>query len=212
MITYIIIGVLFFVFVQLAEMIYGLRVCPDTETFLRDYGVVLVTTLMYLLYIALVWSEKVRNSTNLERMNRAYSGQRIFEGSGPDVSVDMSTAKDIIGFFDGTLDESKFTGLRDKVVYCEFIFPFNDGLQPAKGILQRWHGPNGPVYLNTVQHTEGSLIDLKVFAIDEIVRFKNTLIVHFQGRGAGLFRVREPDEDDGPMHRGQKEYSWRDEE
>ena len=137
-------------------------------------------------------------------MNRAFTQYRLTVGSGPDNSVSEEACRDVMGFWKGTLEEGKKTGLHEGPVYEEFIFCFKDGLSEGYGILRRLGGPDGLVYLSFVDHIDGSIMHPNTMGIADIQSTDAYLLITFMDRKSGIFRIRSDDEDDGPMRSSRK--------
>lgn len=181
------------------DIIYYIVAIPDLELIIEDEGDNIITLIMILLYIVLVSSQKVRGSTNISRMARAVSGHRLTNVSGPDISMDPATVGAIMHFCDGTMPESKMTGTREGPVYYEYIFSFHDGIRYGSGFLHRWEGPEGPVYMTFSEHSKGSVFGSKTMRVQDVLVTGNRLIIGFEDSRTGVFRIRRPDEEDGPL-------------
>ncbi len=203
-IIYLILGATAFSVLLTVEIAMNLDYSEDTIEFLKSNGNNISLLAMYLVYIALAWSEQIRESTNVARMNRAFTQYRLTVGSGPDNSVSEEVCRDIMGFWKGSLEEGKKTGLHEGPVYEEFIFSFKDGLSEGYGILRRLGGPDGPVYLSFVDHIDGSIMHPNTMGIADIQSTDAYLLITFMDRKSGIFRIRSDDEDDGPMRSSRK--------
>jgi len=181
------------------EIIMYFMTEPNLDNFIVDEGDNTVTLAMILLYLMLVVSYPVRNSTDLARMSSAFGGYRLTNVSGPDISVDPETVAFILHFCDGTMPESKMTGLREGPVYYEYIFPFHDGMRYGTIFLRRWYGPNGPVYMTFSEHRDGSVIGTNTMRVIDVMVSGNRLIFGFDGSRTGVFRIRRVDEENGPL-------------
>ena len=181
------------------EIIMYFMTEPNLDNFIVDEGDNTVTLAMILLYLMLVVSYPVRNSTDLARMSSAFGGYRLTNVSGPDISVDPETVTFILHFCDGTMPESDMTGLREGPVYYEYIFPFHDGMRYGTIFLRRWYGPDGPVYMTFSEHKDGSVIGTNTMRVIDVMVSGNRLIFGFDGSRTGVFRIRRPDEENGPL-------------
>ena len=181
------------------ELILYVVTEPNLETFISDEGDNTVTLAMILLYLILVSSNTVRNSTDLARMSRAFGGYRLTNVSGPDISVDPESVAFILHFCDGTMPESKMNGTREGPVYYEYIFQFHDGMRYGTAFLRRWYGPDGPVYMTFSEHGEGSIIGSNTMRVIDVMVVTDRLIVGFEGPRTGVFRIRRREEENGPL-------------
>lgn len=171
----------------------------NLNNFIDDEGDTLVTLLMVLLYIVLVLSKPVQESTDLARLSRAFAGHRLTTVSGPDISVDPESVTFILHFCDGTLPESEMTGFREGPVHQEYTFLFHDGIRYGTAFLRRWYGPDGPVYMTFAEHSEGSVFGSNTMRVIDIMMSGNRLIVGFEGAKTGVFRIRSREEENGPQ-------------
>ncbi|AGI47930.1 hypothetical protein TALC_00935 [Thermoplasmatales archaeon BRNA1] len=193
-ITYILIGSVFFALTITAELIFYLRMSAGTLDFLEKQGNLIANLVMYILYIGLVWSEPVRNSTDLARMERTLSAHRMTEGGGPDISVLPENAKKFADFVSGEYrgDEPVAGPVAGRTVV-----QMHDGLSVIYCSLERWK--DSRVFMMVAPRGSGSLIDPDVFAIRETVLTEERLAIVFADGRTGSFRIRDRDEDDGPV-------------
>lgn len=200
-ITWVVIGSLFFVLFQTFVLI---AVLYDQDSLVQseDIGQAIVTMFMLLTYIALVSSTQVRRSTNMERLNSILIGFRLTTGTGSDFSLDRGSVEVLKDFFNGALDESMMTISDEGPVYRGTVIHFKDRFQDGTLFLQRWEGPDGPVYLTMSEHEDGSVLGVDTRRIDDVSESGDLLIIRYSDSRTGVFRIRAAREDDGPIVKG----------
>ncbi len=196
-ILYIIIGTSLFTFLLATDVVLGIRSAESTEEFIEMYSFDVVTLVMYLFYLGLVWSEQIRNSTDLYRMNRSFSGLRMSEGSGPNVKLDREVAEHIRDFCNNNISEEDLKNVGP--VTAEYCFEYRDALQTGYGMVQRWNRGSDEFYLYLSDHDEGSLIFPKCTRIKQASMISNMLILSSTTDQVCIFHLGHKNEHDGPV-------------
>ncbi|MBR2254947.1 MAG: hypothetical protein IJ856_03905 [Candidatus Methanomethylophilaceae archaeon] len=150
---------------------------------------------MYVSYLALAWSERVGKTMDLPTFNRVSAGSNLSHGVGLDLSVSPSDAERMSSFFDGTLETESLAGRSEGPVHSEFIFQFKDNPRTGYCTMQRWYGPDGPVYMSMSDHQGGSRIGDTFFEVNGIEATDSQVKVDCKGRLAITFRIRPPERD-----------------
>lgn len=203
-ITWVVIGTLFFVLMQVMILVIYIS---DQEgiTMTEDIGDTVVTLFMLLTYVALVTSAPVRRSTNMERLNSILTGFRITKGVGSDLSLDRDSVDALKSFFNGDLSDSEMTMMDEGPVYRGTVLYYKERFRVGTLFLQRWDGPQGPVYLTMAEHDAGSIIGTDTKRIEDMTESGDLLILRYSDSRTGIFRIRASKEDDGPIVRESKE-------
>ncbi len=203
-ITWVVIGSLFFVLFYAFILI---AYFSDVESGVSeaDIGDAMVTLFMMLTYVALVSSAQVRKSTNMERLNSVLTGFRITTGTGSDLSLDRASVDALKDFFNGEADDSVMTISDEGPVYRGTVIHFKQGFQVGTLFLQRWDGPQGPVYMMMSEHENGSIIGTEAKLIEDVTESGDLLILRYSDSRTGIFRIRARREDDAPIVREAKE-------
>jgi hypothetical protein len=198
-ITWVIVGTMFFILLEVALIVAYVVGSEGEITLNADIADIIVKLFMLLTYIALVSSAPVRKSTNLERLNSELIAFRLNTGTGFDFSLDTDSAKALADFFRGDVDESRVTVRDQGPVYRGITLPFRDKYESGTLFLQRWEGPEGPVYLSLCEHEEGSVLGIDTRRIEEVTESGNLVILRYSDSKTGIFRVRGLKEDDRPL-------------
>ena len=197
-IIFILLGTMVFIILSFITLTMGIIGFTDFESFFIENAYSLVNLLIYLLYMGLVWSEPVRNSTNASIGLRLSAGVRIVDGSMKKASIHDSTGSEILEFFDNKESNTNKEGLEGPI-YSEYDFTFKDGFKTNYGRLQRWNGPEGKIFMILSEHDSGSFISVYSKQVVGARIEGNYLIIDTADRGEAFFRIRDVDEEDGPI-------------
>lgn len=156
----------------------------------------IISLAVYIMYIGLVWSEPVRNSTNVAINRRLTSGIRTVDGTMTDATIHESAVQEIIDFIKGN---STGNETPEGPVFSEYCFSFKDKYNTNYARLQRWNGPDGDIYMVLSDHEKGSFIYTSSTLIKDAKVADNALFIDCADRGEAVFRIRNVDEEDGPI-------------
>ena len=186
-IAYILIGAAIFTAMLILELTFGVRTSTSTKEFLELYGFTLAQTIMNLLYMGLVWSEQIRNSTVLSRMSRLYSGFKITEGNGQNISTDEESARIVKDFCNGQIPPE--LEVSKGPVTAEYKFEFSDKYQIGYGLIQRWSTDKERTYLYLSDHENGSMMAPEPIGIERASIVNDVLILSTTDRRVCVFRI-----------------------
>ncbi len=190
-ITYIILSALLFAAILLGEILNGFRSFTDPVLFFEHYIKSIARFFMYLVYVGLVWSEAVRKSTDLARMEDSLAALRIDVNVGPDMSMRKEAADRFVGFVRGEVPgDLPVSG----PVVSRTAVRANDGMVWVLCNLERWS--DGGIYMTVSRSDSGSQIDPTVFPVKEASFEEGSIVVRYRGGRTGRFRIRERYEDD----------------
>ena len=153
---------------------------------MKYVGYEVATLIMYLLYIGLVWSEPVRQSTSVERMRNTLAGYRVSEGAGPVVYVRPLAARELIDFVRN--GDAGTEGVENPV-HGQITVEMNDKLRTFYCTLQRWYGEDGPVYISMTDHIEGSMLNPRVRQVKDIVEREGFFYIRYADDRIGKFII-----------------------
>lgn len=159
---------------------------------------------VYLMYMGLVWSEPVRKSTNVAMALRLSSGIRGVDGTMKRASIPSHSVQGIVNYIEGKGPSTECTPIEGPV-YSEYCFSFQDNYTTNYASLQRWNGPDGNIYLVLRDHNKGSFIGIKSMLVKGVKRIDDSLIIDCAEKGEVIFRIRDVDEEDGPITYGKAE-------
>ncbi len=180
----------------------------DFKEYGDDLGVFLdydlqniISMAVYLMYMGLVWSEPVRKSTNVAMALRLSSGIRGVDGTMKRASIPSYAVQGIVDYIEGKGSSAEGAPLEGPV-YSEYCFAFHDNYTTNYASLQRWNGPDGNVYLILSDHNKGSFIGVKSMLVKGVRTIDDSLIIDCAEKGEAIFRIRDVDEEDGPITYG----------
>ena len=157
---------------------------------------------VYIMYIGLVWSEPVRNSTDVATNRRLSSGIRAVDGTMTNATIHESSVPGIVDFIKGV---GPGNGTPEGPIFSEYCFAFKDKFRTNYARLQRWNGPDGDIYLVLSDHEKGSFIYTSSTLVKDVRTADNAVFIVFADRGEAVFKIRDVNEEDGPIIFGKTE-------
>ena len=157
----------------------------------------LVSMAIYLMYIGLVWSEPVRKSTDVATSIRLSSGIRAVDGMIVRASIPRMAVQNIVDFIEGKGPSNDVP--LEGPVHSEYCFTYQDKFSTNYVSLQRWNGPEGDVYMTLSDHNKGSFIGTNTVLVKGVNFTDNILTIECADRGEAIFRVKDVEEEDGPI-------------
>ncbi|MBR4504508.1 MAG: hypothetical protein IKP20_06010 [Candidatus Methanomethylophilaceae archaeon] len=193
-VTYIIISTFLFSAVIMGEIIMRLRSTEDTMSFLAETSNLMATLFMYLIYLGLVWSEPVRRSTNLEKLENTLTTLRVDNSVGLDLSMRKGAIDRFVGFVSGEIPGDLHAA---GPVTSRIRVKAHDGLVWMTYNLERWD--DGRVYMTVDRSEDDSALDPTVFIVEDAKFQDGELAVRFGSGRVSRFRIRGESEDEISM-------------
>ena len=197
-IALIVLGTVMLILMSLASLFVDFDGTKDLYAIIRAGVSDLSIIGLCLMYLSLVCTKIVHDGTSISQFNLALSGYRVAQGTVSSASVSPESCSDIVRFCSGGSEFVK-KGSDGGPVHAEYEFVCREGPFDIFGVLQRWHGPEGEIYLSLSPFKGGSSFGVKSFRVMSAEVRDGRLVIDCDDRLRKVFRIREADEDDGPV-------------